>query len=170
MRRHRCVWPRLVQGSSQSSNFSRLMVYLGLLLWAMVCPVAAQDSGDVAYRDAGYQLGSGWQIPGTGLTLGGYASATYRNFEGDSWRASLKDLSMFVTWEGSSRWRAFTEFELGDGIHGGPGETDRRPAELDLERLYVDYLATQALTWRFGKFLTPIGHWNQVHADPLVWR
>jgi hypothetical protein len=38
-----------------------------------------------------------------------------------------------------------------------------------LERLYVDYRAADALNFRLGKFLTPVGRWNQDHADPLTW-
>jgi len=149
--------------------WSRLAWYCVPVLCVALSPALAQDSLYSARQDHPYVLGSGWQVPATGLKLGGYASLAYTHFEGDSWRASLKDLSLFATWDVTSRWRAFTEFELGDGIQGGPGTIEQRQAELDLERFYVDYLATQTLTWRFGKFLTPIGRWNQVHADPLVW-
>ena len=38
-----------------------------------------------------------------------------------------------------------------------------------LERLYADYLYSEKLNFRGGKFLTPIGRWNVIHAAPLVW-
>jgi hypothetical protein len=39
----------------------------------------------------------------------------------------------------------------------------------EVERLYLDYLHSDALATRLGKHLTPIGRWNLRHADPLVW-
>jgi hypothetical protein len=42
-------------------------------------------------------------------------------------------------------------------------------AEFDVERLYLDRNLTPRTTLRLGKFLTPVGRWNQIHADPLVW-
>jgi hypothetical protein len=41
--------------------------------------------------------------------------------------------------------------------------------QLDLERLYLDYSFSDRLNLRGGRFLTPIGRWNQLHASPLVW-
>jgi hypothetical protein len=38
-----------------------------------------------------------------------------------------------------------------------------------VERLYFDYLATDSLSVRIGKILTPVGQWNLIHVDPLVW-
>jgi hypothetical protein len=37
------------------------------------------------------------------------------------------------------------------------------------ERLYADWLITEMTTLRVGKFLTPIGRWNVIHAAPLIW-
>jgi len=40
---------------------------------------------------------------------------------------------------------------------------------VQLERLYADVYLAEGATVRLGKFLTPIGRWNLIHADPLVW-
>ncbi|MGD8281849.1 MAG: hypothetical protein PVJ80_14480 [Gemmatimonadota bacterium] len=37
------------------------------------------------------------------------------------------------------------------------------------ERLYLEYTADRALRVRLGRFLTPIGQWNEQHAEPLTW-
>jgi hypothetical protein len=46
---------------------------------------------------------------------------------------------------------------------------DARDHGVELERLYADVYLTEAVTLRLGKFLTPVGRWNLIHADPLVW-
>gem|GEM_PF-264367 len=40
--------------------------------------------------------------------------------------------------------------------------------KFDLERLYNDALMTDEFTLRIGKMLSPVGEWNQIHANPLV--
>src|SRR5262249_9907470 len=46
---------------------------------------------------------------------------------------------------------------------------DARDHGIELERLYADVYLVDAATLRLGKFLTPVGRWNLIHADPLVW-
>jgi len=45
-------------------------------------------------------------------------------------------------------------------------ETDRRLAPV---RMYLEYTASDLLRFRAGRFLTPIGQWNEQHAEPLTW-
>jgi hypothetical protein len=40
---------------------------------------------------------------------------------------------------------------------------------LDLERLYLEYAFADAFRVRAGRFLTPVGQWNEIHAAPLTW-
>lgn len=40
---------------------------------------------------------------------------------------------------------------------------------LFLERLYLEYAFGDALRLRAGRFLTPVGQWNEIHAEPLTW-
>lgn len=105
-----------------------------------------------------------------GFSLGGYA-ATKANIHPDGNKdASLKDISLFLRWEGDTRWRVFTELELEKPLYW---ESDSKltvnQARLNLERLYVDYNLSENLNLRAGRFFTPVGHWNLIHADPLVW-
>jgi len=73
-----------------------------------------------------------------------------------------------VWWEGAGRFRFFTEVDLQKGV-ATRRDTPDDDSFLSLERIYVDYVATDSVTLRAGKYLTPIGRWNQIHADPLVW-
>ena len=50
-----------------------------------------------------------------------------------------------------------------------PGDSGVDGARPVLERAYIDFAQSDALQLRLGKFLTPIGRWNQLHAAPLTW-
>jgi hypothetical protein len=116
-----------------------------------------------------YELGHGLRLGESGFTLGGYTSAQYQDLRNSDSRTSLSHLSMFLWWESESRLKFFSELDSEDTLatsyHSAAGERHY----LALERLYFDYAFSDSLTLRAGKFLTPIGRWNLIHADPLVW-
>lgn len=119
----------------------------------------------------GYQLGRGYALGQTGIRLGGYASIKAGAPRSGSWDFSVNDLSLLTSWEDDSgHWRFFSETEVGDllsaGEHQGLGAQD---AHFELERAYIDRLFDDSFSLRFGKFLTPVGRWNLLHANPLVW-
>ncbi|BBL70109.1 hypothetical protein MoryE10_07150 [Methylogaea oryzae] len=118
----------------------------------------------------GYRLGRGYRIADTDLTLGGYANLDVMAPHSGGSHAELSDLSLFITWQASEHWRLFSEVEVEDGltIREGHG-VDAGPAAIRLERLYSDFSFNESANVRVGKFLTPIGRWNLIHADPLVW-
>jgi hypothetical protein len=124
---------------------------------------------DMAPR--GYQLGRGYPLGDTGIRLGGYASVEVDAPRSGPWSFDVGDLSLFTTWEDDSgRWRFFSETEIGDALTAGEHQgLTTQEAHFELERLYLDYLFDDALSVRIGKFLTPIGRWNLLHASPLVW-
>lgn len=118
---------------------------------------------------APYTLGSGYPLPWLGLTAGGYATLTAGNLEGEPARAVLKDLSLFLRTDFGNRWHFFTELEIGEPLAWTRDGAATSDAEFDVERLYLDHNLTPSATLRVGKFLTPVGRWNLIHADPLVW-
>ncbi len=117
-----------------------------------------------------YTPGRGWQVPGTGFRLGGYASAGIEDDHHQRRSVGVDDFSLFVTWEGEGKLRLFSELDLERPVawEQGSGVTTQH-AYLALERLYADYLYSDRLNLRAGKFLTPVGRWNVIHAAPLVW-
>jgi len=88
-------------------------------------------------------------------------------------RLNLSHLSAMLWWEPAANWKALAEIDYQDALQipahqddiDGPGSS----AYLALERAYLDYRPSDAMTLRLGKFLTPIGRWNQEHSDPLTW-
>jgi hypothetical protein len=144
------------------SRFSALV----LAVVACCAPLPTRAEPEPA---RGYELGRGYKLGDTGIRLGGYASVEAAAPRASPWEFSVSDLSLFTTWE-YERWRFFSETEWGDLLTAGQDQgLSTKNAHFELERLYLDYLFSDALSVRFGKFLTPIGRWNLLHASPLVW-
>lgn len=107
---------------------------------------------------------------GGGFHLGGYTSAAINLLPGGKAQAEVKDLSLFLSWDGNGRWRFFSEAEVENPLTWEEGSSlTARHAFFDVERLYADYTVSERLSVRAGRFLTPVGRWNLIHADPLVW-
>ena len=118
---------------------------------------------------ASYELGQGYPIAGPSLIASGYVSVRAAHLEGEPAKLTLQDASLLLHGDASPVWHFFAEIELSNALvytHDGLKTSD---ADLDFERLYLDHNLSARTTLRLGKFLTPIGRWNQIHADPLVW-
>ncbi len=102
--------------------------------------------------------------------LGGYSSAEVQMPRDASAQATLNELSLILTWQNDSRFQFFSELELEQPLQwiDEQGLTTR-DAYLDLERFYLDYNLSEKINLRAGRFLTPAGRWNLIHAPPLVW-
>lgn len=142
------------------------------LLFTLSAAAVAQAPPEevITAPDTSYRLGQGLALGESGFTLGGYATVVTGESGSDpGWQSSLDALSAFLWWDGGGRWRFFGEAELEDGLIAERGNITTDEAYLGLERFHFDYSHSDALTFRFGKFLTPIGRWNLIHAAPLVW-
>jgi hypothetical protein len=143
-----------------------------LTVWVSAFLLLANSSAVFAEEvDKGYQLGRGYTLANTGVHLGGYGSVHLESLGDVPWSLNVSDVSLFVTWDNGSRLRFFSELEAEDSFRAGQqyqGLTTSK-AGFRLERLYLDYLVNDNLTVRIGKILTPVGQWNLIHADPLVW-
>lgn len=105
-----------------------------------------------------------------GLKFGGYANAVYRRLPSSNKEISLDELSLIARWEGNSRFRFFSEFELERPLVWNEGrDFSRGENKFDIERLYLDYNLSEKVNLRGGRFLSPVGRWNLIHAAPLVW-
>ena len=117
----------------------------------------------------GYELGRGLKLNDAGLTLGGYATVEYNQLKDTDPRLTLSHTSLLLWWEGQGHFKFFSEVDLENAVATRYSSGDADARYLSLERLYLDYVFSDSLTLRFGKFLTPIGRWNLIHADPLTW-
>lgn len=148
-------------------GFVRTVLAAALLCLGMTPRArAAQDDG---WQPAPYTLGQGLYFPQQGLRVGGYADLHFYDIKDHHPTYSFRDVSLFVTKDLGPRWQAFVELDLGDALDVSGRHASSHDSELSVERLYLDYHVDQAVNFRYGKFLTPVGEWNLVHADPLTW-
>jgi hypothetical protein len=116
-----------------------------------------------------YELGRGYRIGDTGFVASGYLSLRADKLAEEPARYAVQDLSLLLHGDLTPLWHVFSEIELSNAVVYTRGGFEGRDADLDFERLYLDHNLSSRATLRLGKFLTPIGRWNQIHADPLVW-
>lgn len=104
------------------------------------------------------------------FNIGGYTSASLTVPRNSSVEAAVNEVSLIVRWEGDSRFKFFGELELEQPLSWNEDKRfNSKDTYFDLERLYLDYNLSEKLNLRAGRFLTPAGNWNLLHAAPLVW-
>lgn len=105
-----------------------------------------------------------------GFSLGGYASAGITVPRDSDAKAAINEISLILSWESDSRFKFFSELELEDPLTwDDENKLNTKESYVDLERLYLDYNYSEKVNFRAGRFLTPAGRWNLLHAAPLVW-
>lgn len=105
-----------------------------------------------------------------GFSFGGYYSAGIMLPRELPTEAAINEISLITKWENDGRFKFFSEVELEKPLnwnHDKGINTDG--SSIELERLYVDYSYSDKVNVRVGRFLTPVGRWNMLHAPPLVW-
>lgn len=163
-------------GKRTAGNIGKFRHLVMLAVWGCA-GLSGQTFADEESKDettppsSHYELGQGLRLGDSGFVLGGYSSLEYQapNSPGLDSRLSLSHLSAFLWWEGSSRLKFFSELDSEDTLATGYRAQNGQRRQTTLERFYFDYTFADPLTLRAGKFLTPIGRWNLIHADPLVW-
>jgi hypothetical protein len=106
------------------------------------------------------------------LHLGGYASlgAGYSHVAGETDAFDLSEATAALLFSGTLRTRLSYFGELDLASRGSENWTGRQDDQtLELERLYAEYSFSDAFRVRAGRFLTPVGQWNENHAEPLTW-
>ena len=139
-----------------SKSAGRQVAYaLSVALLAMVCKIA--HAGETADEFSSFKLG-------------GYSSAGITAPRKGNTELSLNEISLMLSWENDGRLKFFSELELERPLSWNENKKfDSTNGYFDLERLYLDYNLSEKVNIRGGRFLTPAGRWNLLHAAPLVW-
>jgi len=131
-------------------------------------PVFVQPS---AVGDLEYRAGRGLRVGDTGFTVGGFATLLAdRKERGGDTRITLDDLNLFTLFDPTPYFHVFSELGFQNLIELGDEQTEPEPRDsVTVDRLYGDLNLSDRLNVRFGKFFTPVGRWNEIPAEPLVW-
>ena len=121
----------------------------------------AQVVTDDAIADANHQLEYGAKISG-------YVDAEYRTrtkSPGEYNGFRLHHTNLMILNKFSEEWSFFSEIEFEDGLQIEGSSTD---GALFVEKAGFDYKWKPEATIRVGRFMTPIGIWNEDHYSPFV--
>lgn len=105
--------------------------------------------------------------------VGGYADFEFissdKSGTNDSFR--IHHLAFHFVKDITKEWRMFSEVEFEDGAKIGEekdGAIKYKEGKLFVEAFYIEYMRSQYLNLRLGRFLTPGGIWNVEHYPPFV--
>jgi hypothetical protein len=135
------------------------IIALSVALLAMVCKIAhADEAAEETINEP------------SGFELGGYLSASITAPRKGNTEFNLNEISLLLSWDNNARLKFFGELELERPLSWNENKQfDSKNSYFDLERLYLDYNVSEKINIRGGRFLTPAGRWNLLHAPPLVW-
>ncbi len=106
------------------------------------------------------------------LHIGGYGGAVFGHdtAPGVGTETGISEANAALLFSGTlvRRLSYFGELEAASTTRQNWTGNDEDDA-LVLERLYIEYAFGDALRLRAGRFLTPVGQWNEIHAEPLTW-
>jgi len=104
------------------------------------------------------------------FSLGGYSSAGLNVHPGGATEGAINEIGLVLSWENDSRFRFLSELDLDRPVSFNKDNTSiGKNSYFNLDRFYLDYNLSEKLNLRTGRFLTPAGRWNLIHAEPLVW-
>lgn len=123
-------------------------IYIGLLFFSILS-LQAQD----------YQLGHGVKLADA-LNIGAYFSTEYE-YKEDEEKAKVDDIAFLMYGQIDERFSYLAELEAANFYeYDFKNHSSTDNTRFQIERLYIDYMESDYLRLRAGKFITPIGYWN----------
>jgi len=123
--------------------------------------------GVSAATEIQYNFGRGLSVDNR-FYLGGYTSLQYEYRENGYYEYKLDDLAIlgFIRF---GRFKFFGELEAKNWYYTSKDKKDEFNLKFHTERIYLQYDFNEHLKIRGGRFITPLGIWNQVHINALKW-
>ncbi|WP_457642948.1 hypothetical protein [Persephonella sp.] len=119
-----------------------------------------------SFGEVKYNFGRGLSI-GNSFYLGGYTSLFYESRENGYYRYKIDDLAVLGFFR-YGRFKIFGELEA-RSLYYKSKYTEETNLKLHTERIYIQYSLNEYLQLRAGRFITPLGIWNQFHINALKW-
>lgn len=135
-------------------------------------PPARAAGDDVPETPAGvaHEVEHGYTFGSIPLWVAGWATLEGDVPESGPATLGIGDVGLLARYELTPRFSLFGEVDLDDTVTLVESSgLERGSRVLLLERLYLEWTPTDALTVRVGKFLTPFGIWNVIRRAPLTW-
>ncbi|MCD6258377.1 MAG: hypothetical protein J7J31_02120 [Helicobacteraceae bacterium] len=127
-------------------------------MWNRFCIVLIFFS-IVSLQAQDYQLGHGLKLADA-LNLGAYFSTEYE-YKEDEEKAKIDDIAFLMYGQIDERFSYLAELEAANFYeYDFKDRSSSDNTTFQVERLYVDYMESDYLRFRAGKFITPIGYWN----------
>ena len=136
---------------------------------ASTAPVEIGESPLLSAGPLEYRPGRGLHIADTGLAIGGFTNIKAENTPEDGGEFTVDRLNFFLIFDRYTRFRAVAELQLKDIFVADREQAGTQDFAFDVRRLFGDFVITDELRVRAGTFLTEIGYWNLILADPLTW-
>ena len=146
-----------------------IILTLSILIFLLPSSLLAGNIDQKQGEPWQYRLGQGLRIANSDFFLGGYISIKYFDEAGEKEYFEFDDLSFFLFGDIGEKVRFFSEVENDEFYEIDTSGKTESEKNWRIERVYADYLYSDGLHIRGGKFLTPVGTWNEVHAAPLTW-
>ncbi len=118
----------------------------------------------LAYADDGYTLGQGLKSDSLPINIGGYITGYYSSKANGQSVVSLDDVAVMAYGDIAPNLSAMVEFESAgffEKTFQNGSANEQYKGTLRVERAYLNYSFSDAISVRVGKFVTPAGIWNQ---------
>jgi len=116
------------------------------------------------HADDGYTLGRGLKSESLPINIGGYITGYYSSKINGQSVVSLDDVAVMAYGDIAPNLSAMAEFESAgffEKTFQNGAADERYKGTLRIERAYLNYSFSDALSVRTGKFVTPARIWNQ---------
>ncbi len=114
-----------------------------------------------------YKFGRGLSVDNK-FYLGGYGSVQYEYRENNYYEYKVDDIAILGFYR-YGKFKIFGELEAKNWYIKQKGKEGEFNLKLHTERFYLQYAFNEYLKVRIGRFITPLGFWNQIHINALKW-
>jgi len=132
-------------------------------------PVELGESPLLTVGPVEYRPGRGLRLGDSGAVIGGFTNIKAEDARETGGEFALDRLNFFLIYDRYTRFHAVAELQMKDIFDADDEHAGTRDFAFDVRRLFGDFVYSDALRLRAGTFLTEIGYWNLILADPLTW-
>jgi hypothetical protein len=132
-------------------------------------PIEIGEAPLLSIGGAEYRPGRGLRLGSTGAVIGGFTNIKAEHTDEDGGEFAVDKLNFFLILDRFTRFRVVAELQLKDIYTADEERSGTQDFAFDVRRLFGDFVLSDALHVRAGTFLTEIGYWNLILAEPLTW-